>query len=199
MLIESSRSVDRITKLGLEFPLTPANGSCSGNHPRRVTRTVCDVSMTTKSHVRMRISEAAGYLIILVPKYLSISSAPNPPNHPQPLLPRSPLASSKAATSFALDPSHLSRLSTMPSAVSNATRIWEVNIHWDLYSQCGIWDQKGKGVDIWECIRARQSQPIICPFLLNPHRFASHRRSFYRYNSTTKHYLLEICGSTIDR
>lgn len=86
----------------------------------------------------------------------------------------------------------------MPSAVSNATRIWEVNIHWDLYSQCGIWDQKGKGVDIWECIRARQSQRIICPFLSNPHRFAFHCRSFYRYHSATKPYLLEIRDSTVD-
>ena len=127
--------------------------------------------MTTKSHVRMRISEPAEHLIILVPKYIRIPSAPNlPPNHPQPPLSRS-LASSKATTAFALVPSHPSRLSTMPSAVSNATRIWEVNIHWDLHSQCGIWDQKGKGVDIWECIRARQSRPINRPLLSNPHRF----------------------------
>lgn len=59
----------------------------------------------------------------------------------------------------------------MPAVVSNATRIWEVNIHWDLYSQCGIWDPRGKGVDIWECVRARQSRPIIRPSLLNPHCF----------------------------
>ncbi|KAI9428338.1 hypothetical protein H4582DRAFT_1866754 [Lactarius indigo] len=47
----------------------------------------------------------------------------------------------------------------MPAVVSNATRIWELNIHWDLYSQCGIWDAKGRGVDIYECIRAHQSTP----------------------------------------
>jgi hypothetical protein len=29
-------------------------------------------------------------------------------------------------------------------------------VHWSLYSQCGIWDPKGRGVDIWECIRARK-------------------------------------------
>lgn len=29
-------------------------------------------------------------------------------------------------------------------------------MHWSLYSQCGIWDPKGRGVDIWECIRARK-------------------------------------------
>ncbi|KAG1736148.1 uncharacterized protein EDB91DRAFT_1204316 [Suillus paluster] len=41
--------------------------------------------------------------------------------------------------------------------IGNATRIWEINVHWSLYSQCGIWDPKGRGVDIWECIRARKS------------------------------------------
>ncbi|EGO03774.1 hypothetical protein SERLA73DRAFT_102057 [Serpula lacrymans var. lacrymans S7.3] len=46
----------------------------------------------------------------------------------------------------------------MPTAViSNATRIWEINIYWSLYSQCGIWDPKGCGVEIWECIRAYPS------------------------------------------
>lgn len=45
----------------------------------------------------------------------------------------------------------------MPGAVvGNATRIWELNVHWALYSQCGIWDPKGRGVDIWECIRDRK-------------------------------------------
>lgn len=41
-------------------------------------------------------------------------------------------------------------------AVGNATRIWEVNVHWPLYSQCGIWDPRGRGVDIWECICDRE-------------------------------------------
>lgn len=44
----------------------------------------------------------------------------------------------------------------MPGLVSDATRIWEVNIYWTLHSQCGVWDPKGKGVDIWECIRPRE-------------------------------------------
>lgn len=48
--------------------------------------------------------------------------------------------------------------SKMPRvAVGNATRIWEVNVHWPLYSQCGIWDPRGRGVDIWECICDRES------------------------------------------
>ncbi|KAH9048413.1 hypothetical protein EDB84DRAFT_1556869 [Lactarius hengduanensis] len=51
----------------------------------------------------------------------------------------------------------------MPAVVSNATRIWELNIHWDLYSQCGIWDPKGRGVDIYECIRAHPSTPNTQP------------------------------------
>jgi hypothetical protein len=43
----------------------------------------------------------------------------------------------------------------MPAVISNATRIWELNVSWDIYSQCGVWDPKGRGVDIWECIKAR--------------------------------------------
>lgn len=43
----------------------------------------------------------------------------------------------------------------MPTAISNATRIWELNVFWPLYAQCGVWDPKGRGVDIWECIKAR--------------------------------------------
>ena len=45
---------------------------------------------------------------------------------------------------------------TMPGLVSDATRIWELNIQWALNAQCGVWDPRGKGVDIWECIRARE-------------------------------------------
>ncbi|KAF8635450.1 hypothetical protein AX15_000428 [Amanita polypyramis BW_CC] len=45
----------------------------------------------------------------------------------------------------------------MPAVVSNFTRIWEPHVYWKLHSQCGIWDTKGKGVDIWECIRDHES------------------------------------------
>ncbi|KAH9962975.1 hypothetical protein BC827DRAFT_1129670 [Russula dissimulans] len=51
----------------------------------------------------------------------------------------------------------------MPAVVRDATRIWELNIHWELFSQCGVWDPKGRGVDIWECIRAHQSTPGTQP------------------------------------
>jgi len=44
--------------------------------------------------------------------------------------------------------------------VGNATRIWEVNVHWSLYSQCGVWDPRGRGVDIWECICDRKKNPV---------------------------------------
>ena len=55
--------------------------------------------------------------------------------------------------------------SSMPQAIiSNATRIWEVGVQWPLYAQCGVWDAKGRGVDIWECIRARKSCYPICPY-----------------------------------
>lgn len=49
----------------------------------------------------------------------------------------------------------------MPAVVSNATRIWEIDIYWDLHAQCGVWDPKGKGVDIWECIRPRESYSVM--------------------------------------
>ena len=49
----------------------------------------------------------------------------------------------------------------MPGLVADATRIWELNLYWPLHAQCGIWDPKGKGVDVWECIRPRKH----CVFL----------------------------------
>ncbi|EPQ52183.1 hypothetical protein GLOTRDRAFT_47882, partial [Gloeophyllum trabeum ATCC 11539] len=41
--------------------------------------------------------------------------------------------------------------------VGNATRIWEPNLRWDLFSQCSVWNPKARGVDVWECIRAHDS------------------------------------------
>lgn len=43
------------------------------------------------------------------------------------------------------------------TVIGHATRIWEQNIYWPMYSQCGIWDVKGRGVDVWECIKDRES------------------------------------------
>ncbi|KAI0792444.1 hypothetical protein C8Q75DRAFT_889980 [Abortiporus biennis] len=51
----------------------------------------------------------------------------------------------------------------MPGLVSDATRIWELNIHWPMNAQCGVWDARGKGVDIWECIRPHVSTPGTQP------------------------------------
>lgn len=45
----------------------------------------------------------------------------------------------------------------MPGLVSDATRILEQNVFWPIGSQCGVWDSKTKGVDVWECIRPRTS------------------------------------------
>lgn len=84
----------------------------------------------------------------------------------------------------------------MPAVVSNATRIWEVNMHWDLHAQCGIWDAKGKGVDIWECIRAREPSPLIrrhFAILITFH----HCRLFGSEHSATKQYVLEIRDPTL--
>ncbi|KAF9262283.1 hypothetical protein L218DRAFT_960418 [Marasmius fiardii PR-910] len=41
--------------------------------------------------------------------------------------------------------------------IGYATRIWELNIHWPMYSQCGVWNSKNKGVDVWECVRDHES------------------------------------------
>lgn len=53
----------------------------------------------------------------------------------------------------------------MPGLVADATRIWEANLYWPLHAQCGVWDPKGKGVDVWECIRPRKSssQTVLAP------------------------------------
>lgn len=57
-------------------------------------------------------------------------------------------------------PSHQhTNTNTMPGLVNDVTRIWEQNIFWPVNAQCGVWDPKLKGVDIWECVRARE-----CPF-----------------------------------
>jgi hypothetical protein len=42
------------------------------------------------------------------------------------------------------------------TVIGHATRIWEQNIYWPMYSQCGIWDVKSRGVDVWECIKDRE-------------------------------------------
>lgn len=44
----------------------------------------------------------------------------------------------------------------MPGLVSDVTRIWELNVYWVFGSQCGVWDAKARGVEIWECIRTRE-------------------------------------------
>ncbi|KAG6377595.1 hypothetical protein JVT61DRAFT_15413 [Boletus reticuloceps] len=58
---------------------------------------------------------------------------------------------------------------TMPaSVIKNATTIWDINVHWPLSSQCGTWDPKGRGVDVWECIQARMSIPPFLPLCADP-------------------------------
>ena len=54
---------------------------------------------------------------------------------------------------------------TMPGLVADATRVWELNLYWPLHAQCGVWDPKGKGVDVWECIRPRESPSPHRPLL----------------------------------
>ncbi|TCD69696.1 hypothetical protein EIP91_006713 [Steccherinum ochraceum] len=47
----------------------------------------------------------------------------------------------------------------MPALVRDATRIWELNLHWPLFSQCCVWDPKSRKVDVWECVRAHNATP----------------------------------------
>ncbi|KAI0698587.1 hypothetical protein BC835DRAFT_1268815 [Cytidiella melzeri] len=51
----------------------------------------------------------------------------------------------------------------MPGLVSDATRIWELDVFWPLGSQCGVWDPKTKGVDVWECVRAHTASAGSAP------------------------------------
>ncbi|KIP12087.1 hypothetical protein PHLGIDRAFT_21175 [Phlebiopsis gigantea 11061_1 CR5-6] len=51
----------------------------------------------------------------------------------------------------------------MPGLVSDATRVWDANVYWPMNAQCAVWDVKGKGVDVWECIRPHQSTPQTQP------------------------------------
>lgn len=74
----------------------------------------------------------------------------------------------------------------MPGLVSDATRVWEVNVYWPMNAQCAVWDVKGKGVDVWECIRPRKypclSRPLshsdlLSRFQTNPplqHKYVVH-------------------------
>lgn len=50
--------------------------------------------------------------------------------------------------------------------IGNSTRIWELNLHWPLYSQCGVWDVRGRGVDVWECVKDREFRLSLWPFKL---------------------------------
>ncbi|TFK49149.1 hypothetical protein OE88DRAFT_1663569 [Heliocybe sulcata] len=45
-----------------------------------------------------------------------------------------------------------------PTTVGNATRIWEPNLHWGLFSQCSVWNPRVRCVDVWECIQAHDSR-----------------------------------------
>lgn len=59
-------------------------------------------------------------------------------------------------------PMHTSAAMPAP-VINNATAIWDINVHWPLSSQCGTWDAKGRGVDVWECILARTSSFLARP------------------------------------
>jgi hypothetical protein len=62
---------------------------------------------------------------------------------------------------FQLTP-HQSSILQMPEvAIGTATRIWELNTYWIIYSQCGVWDPLRRCVDVWECIRDRTLHRIV--------------------------------------
>ncbi|EDR07969.1 uncharacterized protein LACBIDRAFT_297510 [Laccaria bicolor S238N-H82] len=76
-----------------------------------------------------------------------------------------------------LGPSSPSTSSThyLPTPMSSAvighsTKIWELNVHWPLYSQCAVWDPRRRGVDIWECVRDHDSTPTSQCYVLEVYR-----------------------------
>ena len=75
------------------------------------------------------------------------------------------LASAASSSSRTPAPHH-TNTNTMPGLVSDATRAWEVNVYWPMNAQCAVWDVKGTGVDVWECIRPRKP-PSPSPALPN--------------------------------
>ncbi|KAJ7589193.1 hypothetical protein C8J56DRAFT_937904 [Mycena floridula] len=51
----------------------------------------------------------------------------------------------------------------MTATISDATRAWQLGVHWSLYSQCGVWNPVSRGVDIYECVRDHDAIPGTQP------------------------------------
>ncbi|THU78608.1 hypothetical protein K435DRAFT_876459 [Dendrothele bispora CBS 962.96] len=47
--------------------------------------------------------------------------------------------------------------------INDATRIWELNLYWAMYSHCSTWNDVCKAVDVWECVREHHSVPGTQP------------------------------------
>ncbi|KAF5314613.1 hypothetical protein D9611_007246 [Ephemerocybe angulata] len=54
-------------------------------------------------------------------------------------------------------------LSLVEAAPVPAPRIWSVGVHWTKHSQSAVSAGKGKGVDVWECVREHDSTPGTQP------------------------------------
>jgi len=81
----------------------------------------------------------------------------------------------------------------MPAIIGDSTQIWELNVHWQIYSQCGVWDPARRGVDIWECIRDRRFRSRTTDFLRAANNIFC--RSLDPCHSATQRAVLEILRS----
>ncbi|KAL4067001.1 hypothetical protein V8B97DRAFT_994995 [Scleroderma yunnanense] len=81
-----------------------------------------------------------------------------------------------------------------PPEIAPATKIWDINTDWSLYSQCCIWDSARGCVHIWECIRPR----MFLAFRLSP--LPAHPltpRHLHANHKTTKLNLLALPWSSV--
>jgi hypothetical protein len=60
---------------------------------------------------------------------------------------------------------------TTGTVIADATRAWELDVHWEPCSHCGVWDPRSRRVNIFECIQDRKS-PLHSLLRLPPIAFS---------------------------
>lgn len=53
--------------------------------------------------------------------------------------------------------------------IGDATKAWQMNMHWPLYSQCAVWNQAKRRVEIFECMRDHVAAPGTEPSPTSPY------------------------------